>query len=199
VAPLDSPGVTVQAVHSFQDERTNVTYYDGVRVPDSYRLGDLGGGARVMSAALELEHNAGYAKTLQRLLHAGEQVCRDVRRGGRALIEDPQAQARLARIFVQTELAYVLNERMLWATVEKKPAPAWGPMTRVQSAEAFLESARDLMDLTAPQSLSKRKGAVAFINQCYRHGSATRIYGGSQEVHRSMIAERNLGLPRTRA
>jgi alkylation response protein AidB-like acyl-CoA dehydrogenase len=152
-----------------------------------------------MSAALELEHNAGYAKTLKRLLGAGEQVCGELKRRGRPLIEDPSAQARLARIFVQTELAHVLNERMLWASVEKRPAPAWGPMTRVQSAEAFLESARDLLDLTAPQSLTKRKGPVAFINQCYRHGSAARIYGGSQEIHRSQIAERNLGLPRTRA
>jgi len=27
----------------------------------------------------------------------------------------------------------------------------------------------------------------------------TRIYGGTSQVHRSMIAERNLGLPRSRA
>ena len=87
---------------------------------------------------------------------------------------------------------------MLWASVEKKPAPAWGPMTRVLSAEAFLDGARDLLDLAAPLSLAKRSGPVAFISQCYRHASAARIYGGTQEIHRSMIAERNLGLPRTR-
>jgi alkylation response protein AidB-like acyl-CoA dehydrogenase len=33
----------------------------------------------------------------------------------------------------------------------------------------------------------------------YRHSQGTTIYGGTSEVHRSMIAERALGLPRTRA
>ncbi|MFD2136312.1 acyl-CoA dehydrogenase family protein [Novosphingobium resinovorum] len=36
------------------------------------------------------------------------------------------------------------------------------------------------------------------LNQCYRHAAGTTIYGGTSEVHRSMVAERGLGLPRTR-
>lgn len=198
LVPVKSPGLEVQPVHTFQDEQTNITYYDGVRIPDSHRLGEVDGGVRVMAAALDLEHNTGYAKTLERLLRAGEQLCREIVRERQPLIEDPSARRRLARIFTQSQLAKVLNERMLWASVEEKPAPAWGPMTRVQSAEAFLDGARDLLDLAAPLSLAKRSGPVAFISQCYRHGSAARIYGGTQEIHRSMIAERNLGLPRTR-
>jgi alkylation response protein AidB-like acyl-CoA dehydrogenase len=62
-----------------------------------------------------------------------------------------------------------------------------------------LRDARDLLDLTAPLSLSKRRGAVALVNQSYRHAAGSTIYGGTSEVHRSMIAERGLGLPRTRA
>ena len=38
-------------------------------------------------------------------------------------------------------------------------------------------------------------GPAAFINQCYRHAQGTTIYGGTSEVHRSLIAERTLGLP----
>jgi alkylation response protein AidB-like acyl-CoA dehydrogenase len=198
LVPVKSPGLEVQPVHTFQDEQTNITYYDGVRIPDTHRLGEVDGGARVMAAALDLEHNTGYAKTLERLLRAGEQICKEIVREGRPLIEGPNTRRRLARIFTQAQLAKVLNERMLWASVEKKPAPGWGSMTRLQSAEAFLDGARDLLDLAAPLSLSKRSGPVAFISQCYRHASAARIYGGTQEIHRSMIAERNLGLPRTR-
>jgi alkylation response protein AidB-like acyl-CoA dehydrogenase len=54
-------------------------------------------------------------------------------------------------------------------------------------------------DLTAPESLSKRTGPAGFLNQCYRHAQGTTIYGGASEIHRSMIAERALQLPRTRA
>jgi alkylation response protein AidB-like acyl-CoA dehydrogenase len=199
IVPTKAPGVTVQAVHTFQDERTNVTFYDGVHIPDSYRLGEVNGGVKVMSAALEIEHSGGYAKTLERLHAAGEEMCRTLSREGRPLIEDPMARSRLARVHVQAHLAGVLQHRALWSAAEGRPVPAAGPMARVLSAESFLEGARDLLDLGAPDTLSKREGPLAYINQCYRHAHATRIYGGTQEVHRSMIAERYLGLPRTRA
>jgi alkylation response protein AidB-like acyl-CoA dehydrogenase len=42
-------------------------------------------------------------------------------------------------------------------------------------------------------------GPAGFLNQCYRHSQGTTIYGGTSEIHRSMIAERALNLPRTRA
>ena len=54
----------------------------------------------------------------------------------------------------------------------------------------------DLLDLTAPYSLSKRKGPAGFLNQCYRHAHGTTIYGGTSEVQLNIIAERLLGLPR---
>lgn len=193
LVPLDTPGITIQRIDSFQDEPTNITFYDGVRVPDAYRLGEVDGGLAVMAATLEIEHAASYAKTLERLLAAGEAAAREI-----GLIDRPRAQAVLARLFVQAQLAMVLNERMLWAAVEGRPAPAFGPMSRLQSAEAFYDGARMLMDLLAPLSLSKRAGPIAFINHCYRHGHAARIYGGSQEIQRSQIAERHLGMPRTR-
>jgi alkylation response protein AidB-like acyl-CoA dehydrogenase len=71
-------------------------------------------------------------------------------------------------------------------------------MAKMYSSERFLADARDLLDLTAPASLSKREGPAGFLNQCYRHAQGTTIYGGTSEVHRSMIAERALGMPRTR-
>jgi alkylation response protein AidB-like acyl-CoA dehydrogenase len=71
-------------------------------------------------------------------------------------------------------------------------------MVKMFSSEKFLTDSRDLLDLTAPLSLSKREGPAGFINQCYRHSHGTTIYAGTSEVHRSMIAEKGLGLPRTR-
>jgi hypothetical protein len=56
----------------------------------------------------------------------------------------------------------------------------------------------DLLDLTAPLSLSKRKGAAEAVNLAYRFAHATTIWAGTSEIHRSMIAERALGLPRSR-
>jgi alkylation response protein AidB-like acyl-CoA dehydrogenase len=72
-------------------------------------------------------------------------------------------------------------------------------MAKLFSSEKFLKDSADLLDLTAPHSLAKRTGPAGFLNQCYRHAQGTTIYGGTSEIHRSMIAERGLGLPRSRA
>ncbi|MES0872432.1 acyl-CoA dehydrogenase family protein [Sinimarinibacterium thermocellulolyticum] len=199
IVPLKAPGVTIQPVYTFQDERTNITFYDGVRVPDSWRLGEIDGGVRTMSASLELEHGGGFSKVMRAMLRAAEQLCGELRRDGRPLIEHVSAQCRLARATAHLWVADVLAFRAQWVIAEKKPNHAYGPMAKLFSSEKFLSDARDLLDLTAPHSLSKRKGPAGFLNQCYRHAQATTIYGGTSEVHRSMIAERALGLPRTRA
>ena len=90
--------------------------------------------------------------------------------------------------------------RALWAGAEKKPNHAFGlpSSAKMFSSEKFRVDASDLLDLTAPESLTKREGPAGFINKSYRHAQGTTIYGGTSEVHRSMIAERQLGLPRTR-
>lgn len=198
IVPLKADGVTIQPVHTFQDERTNITFYDGVTIPDSWRLGEIDGGVRTMSASLELEHGGGFAKYQRAMLHAAQTLCREIQRDGRPLIEERGAQVRLARTTAHLWMSELITFRAQWVIAERKPNLAYGPMAKMFSSEKFQSDARDLMDLTAPLSLSKRKGAAAEINQFYRHAQGATIYGGTSEVHRSMIAERGLGLPRTR-
>jgi len=198
IVPLATPGVEIQRVDTFGDERTNITYYDGVRIPDAYRLGEVNGGAKVMAASLELEQLSSFATTQRQLVRAAEALCREIRRGGRPLIEHQDAQARLARAAAHARLSEVLACRALWAGVTKQPNLAYGPMVKLFSSEKLVADSSDLLDLTAPESLSKREGAGGFVNQCFRHSQGTTIYAGTSEIHRSLIAERRLGLPRTR-
>lgn len=200
IVPLKTEGVTVQPVHTFQDERTNITFYDNVKIPDSYRLGEVDGGTKTMSLALELEHGGSFANAIRSTLEAAEELCDSIDRlGGGKLIDDPQARARLASVRASILISELFEYRASWAAVEKKPNLAYGPMAKMFSSERFMDDARDMMDLTAPLSLSKRDGAAQLVNQSYRHAHGTRIYGGTSQVHRSMIAERALGMPRSRA
>jgi alkylation response protein AidB-like acyl-CoA dehydrogenase len=200
IVPLKAEGVTVQAVHTFMDERTNITFYDGVRIPDSWRLGEVDGGARTMAASLELEHGGGFAKVQKALLEDAIELCREIDApGGGKLIDQPNAQARLARTYANYLASELIAYRANWVQVEGKESRAYGPMAKMFSSEKFTTDSRDLLDLTAPYSLSKRKGPAGSINLEYRHAHGTTIYGGSSEVHRSMIAEKGLGLPRSRS
>jgi len=199
LTPLDAPGVTVQKVETFQDERTNITFYDNVYIPDDYRLGDVDGGVRTMSAALEMEHSGGgFAPALRRVAEATATLCKDIVRGGRPLIEQPTAQKRIAATMAYHYLSQMLSLRALWAAENKIHVPAAGSMTKLFSSEALLWQTSDMMNLTAPASLSMREGAAETINLNYRYAHGATTWAGTSEIHRSIIAEQALGLPRSR-
>ncbi|MDG2003538.1 MAG: acyl-CoA dehydrogenase family protein [Novosphingobium sp.] len=198
LVPMSSPGVSVQPVHTFQDERTNITFYDGVLVPDSYRLGDVGGGVRVMGASLEIEHGMSFCDPHAHALRAAETHCRQTRRGGTPLIDDPLIQSRLARVAANVAASEVLLFRVLWAVTEDKPAPAFGPSSKMFSSEVYRADSAELLNIAAPESLVLASPEAAYINGAYRLSQVSTVYGGTSEIHRSMIAEQQLGLPRTR-
>ncbi len=198
MVPTDAEGFDVQPVYTFQDERTNITFYDGVRIPDSYRLGEVDQGVRAMSVALEMEQGGGFADEAMEMIHAAEDLCREIDTGEGKLIDDPLAQMRLARCRANAWVSEVLGLRSLWSAREGKNLPAAGPMAKMWTSDRYLYDSSDLIDLTAPLSLSKREGAAYVVNLAYRFSHATTIWAGTSEIHRSMIAERALGLPRSR-
>jgi alkylation response protein AidB-like acyl-CoA dehydrogenase len=198
IVPLKSEGVSIQPVHTFQDERTNITFYEGVRIPDSYRLGEEGGGLKVLVSSLEIEHGMTFVKEHAQLLQAAERFCRDTDRGGRPLLDDATVRARLARVAANVAASEVLNFRTLWTTEQDGGEQAFGPASKMFSSEVYKADAADLLNLTAPESLASASPDAAYINWCYRHSQVATVYGGTSEIHRSMIAERALGLPRSR-
>lgn len=198
IVPIKTGGVSVQPVHTFQDERTNVTFYDGVWVADSYRLGDVGDGVSVMSASLKVEHGMTLVKEHEQLLRAAVRLCSRAGKRGGLMIDEAGVQRRLARVATHVALSELLNYRALWVRREGKPDLAFGPASKLFSSEVYLQDAFDLLNLTAPDSLVNSCEDAAFINQCFRHSQVGTIYGGTSEVHRSQVAERQLGLPRTR-
>ena len=100
---------------------------------------------------------------------AGKSAC-----AAEPLIEKTAARRRGSRERARIcFLSEVLAWRALWAGVEKKPNPGFGPMAKLFSSEKFLTDSADLLNLTAPYSLSKREGPAGFLNQCYRHAHGT--------------------------
>jgi len=198
--PLDLPGVEIQAVHTLLDERTNITFYGDVRVPDRYRLGEVNRGIDVMAAALSLEHGGeGYHVSQLSLLRDATAWALDASGpDGKAPIESEEVRARLARVAVHTEVAGLLCRRAVWAAEEKIPGRAFGPMSKLFSTDSYLRDSADLLELAAPGSLLRGHDPIGRIELAARHSLGPTIYGGTSEVHRSIIAEQALGMPRTR-
>jgi len=203
LVPLDAPGVEIGPVHTLSGERTNMVYYDDVRVADRYRLGEVDDGWHVVTGQLNAEHgmdesgptpleeSAGenrlymgvYLEAFERL----EEWASAPADPGRARpADDPAVRRRLARIAANVELA--------------KMTP--GPMGRIVGVELFIQDAVEMLDLVGPLGLLPRgeEGAVAdgWFEYAHRFAQGTAIYGGTTDVHRNIIAEQFLGMPRSR-
>ncbi|MFA7555273.1 MAG: acyl-CoA dehydrogenase [Spongiibacteraceae bacterium] len=202
LVPIDLPGIEIQPVHTLQDERTNITYMEDVRVPDKYRLGDVDGGLKVMLHAMEMEHGGAdqYRLNFQSMLNQAIFWAQNTSKNGKKVIETADTRLRLAKIATIHEVSKVLCYRSLWASFNKVADRAHvGPVSKLFTTEAYLKSSIELMDLAAPWSLFEDRHGAGHIELGYRQSIGTTIYGGTSEIMRSIISERGLGMPKTRS
>ena len=200
LVPLKMAGIEIQPVHTFMDERTNATFYADVRIPDYYRLGEVNGGVKAMAMALSMEQGGSYYyHQMRSMVAAVTEWARTQERGEGTLLEHPDTLARLARVYTHAAISESLSARALWTRLIGEPDLAYGPSSKIFTTEAFITNSADLLNLAAPDSLVRGKSGLGVVEIGYRHSTATSIYGGASEVLRSMVAEKRLGLPRSRA
>jgi 3-oxocholest-4-en-26-oyl-CoA dehydrogenase alpha subunit len=200
LVPTHAPGVEITELQTLGDERTNITYYGDVRVPDRYRLGGVNDGWTVLHGPLDEEHS--FAQKSDGLSEsmgcwamrrtptyvafdaAVEWARTAIRPDGSHPIDDSTVRARLGRAAADIELAMCSQ----------------GPVGRVAGAEANIRVAGELMDMIGPQALLAygADGAIdgGDIERDHQFAQPTTTYGGSVEVFRQMIAQHVLGLPR---
>jgi alkylation response protein AidB-like acyl-CoA dehydrogenase len=200
LVPLDTAGIEIRAVHTMGHERTNIVFYNDVRVADANRVGEAHQGFAVMRAALEAEQNvAPGART--RWIAADALEFARTQRGpdGAELIADPLVRERLARMAMEAQVADLLDLRVALLDAEGgRPGPVsalFGPESYVRAscAAADIAGVTGMLDWTDPEA-----PVDGTIDAHYRSAVATTIYGGSSEVLRSLIVENRLGLPRSR-
>ena len=199
ILPMDTPGITVEAVHTMGTERTNATFYDDVRVGDEAVLGEVNGGWHVMTVALSFERGVmGGTNPAVPLL-------RHFRRWAAVtgLDRDPVVRERMARIAIDNEVAKLLTQRSAWIAASGGLPGLEGSMTKVFASEAYQKASRWLFEAAGPAGLLQfhEPGAAAdgWIEYDARHSPVTTIYGGTSEINRNNIAERHLGLPKARS
>lgn len=202
LVPLASPGVEIQAIRTVDGDRTNITFYSDVRIPDHYRVGDVNGGWSVLREALNAEHGtverdaeglqkiATMTEHLLLLADGLDRVAGIVGRPdstGRRPVDDESVAYRLGRAAARTEAARSTPEKF----------------GRVAIAQALRELTPDLMDILGAAAVlpvgtdgaddAADDGGIEYL---FRLASPMGIYGGTLEVFRNMIAQHELGLGR---
>jgi 3-oxochol-4-en-24-oyl-CoA dehydrogenase len=201
IMPLRLAGIEIQPVHTLQEERTNIVYFSDVRVSDMYRLGEVGGGAKVMASALQIEQGGSdYHFAQLAMLRRALAWAKRPRSNRPAPITQPHVRRVLARAATHSLVAEVLCSRAVWGAVEGRYEITWGPMAKLFTTETLLADAAALLELAAPESLVRGADAdLDVVESMMRRAIAMTIYGGTSEIHRSLIAENSLGMPKSRS
>jgi len=200
LVPLSTPGVQIQGIRTFGNERTNIVYYSDVRISDRYRLGRVNDGWAVLHGPLDEEHSIGregpgaglsdlsigtsFLHTLELALDAAVDWACTPRSDGSRPIDDRMVRYRLGRVAMNLEAGLSTP----------------GPMGRVKGSEALVTGAAELMDLVGTGALvsegSQGAEVTGMIEYAHRFAQGTATYGGTLEVFHGIIAQHVLGLPK---
>jgi alkylation response protein AidB-like acyl-CoA dehydrogenase len=204
LVPMDLPGVEIQPVHTMGGDRTNITFYTGVRLGDEWRLGDVDGGWQVMTVALAYERGVfGNLNQAVRLFGHVRAYCENTRRpDGTRLIDDPTVRTRLARIAIDNEINEMLSLRAMNIASRGGLPTVEGSVAKLFASESYNRAADACGAFTGPLSLldadEPDSPADGWVDRAVRDAPVTTIYGGTSEIQKNLIAERHLGLPRAR-
>jgi alkylation response protein AidB-like acyl-CoA dehydrogenase len=206
LVPMGTPGIEVRALATLGGERTNITFYTGVRVPDSARVGGVDEGWSTIGHLLSLERGvfpvvpSKCARLLdQAVAWAATAPGAD---GASRRLDDPEVRRRLAWLAITNEVGRLLALRTVATHSEGRVPVVEGSMTKLFTTEAMQDAVVALLDAIGPEGLvaAGGPGAVAggAFERAYRHAPVETITGGTSEIQRDIIAGAGLGFPRSR-
>ncbi|WP_029138651.1 acyl-CoA dehydrogenase family protein [Nakamurella lactea] len=197
LVPTDAQGFAVTPIFTLSGERTNATFYSDVHVGDDARIGEVGDGWKVVTLALAFERGPEFAAQLHRLVDASREA---IVGSGRQL--NAGVLSRFGRLVADTEVSRLLGERASAARNDPGAGYVEGAMAKVFATEALIRDAGMMLAATGPAGARPPGDPAApaggEIQQIYREAQIATIYGGTSEVLRGVVAERRLGLPRSR-
>ena len=200
IVDMDAPGVEVRPLRQITGEAEfNEVYFTDVKVPDEYRISEVGDGWRVVLTTLMNERVAiGGAIAPRGSGPIGEAV-RTWKQYGHT---DPADRDALMRLWVAAEAARLTNLRGAQMRSRGTPGPE-GSTAKLVYAEVnkrIYELVLDLMgpdgmlydtyEMIVPDEFTVHPPTKAFLRV-----RANSIEGGTSEIMRNILGERVLGLP----
>ena len=203
LVPTSDPGWSATPVVTLGGVRTNATYYDNIRIPDKYRVGELNGGWKLVTSQLNRERlslvNVGPTSVL---FNAVVDWAREAElpQGGK-LIDQPWVQMNLAKVRAGIEALKLVCYKQAWAMTEGTLDMADASAAKVYGSEFFIEVYRALGEVMGQASLIKEtsenaNAMMGRVERLYRTASIITFGGGTNEIQRDIISAAGLWMPR---
>jgi alkylation response protein AidB-like acyl-CoA dehydrogenase len=197
VLPMTTPGISVEPITTMSTERSNATFYDDVRVGPEAVVGEPNGGWKVLGVMLGFERGMGNTGFLTPLLRRFAQWAEST-----GAIGQPGVRERMAQIAIEAQVADLLTQRTVWTAATGRKPGTEGSIAKLYASEAYKRQAHWAQATAAPASLlgfgAAGAAAEGWIDHDVRHAVPQTFQGGTSEINRNNIAERHLGLPRSR-
>ena len=195
IVDMRAPGVEIRPLRQMTGGASfNEVFFNEVRIPDSYRLGEVNNGWGVALTTLMNERAAiGTASGGETSIFTKLQAM--VHHFG--MTNDPIVREKMADLFIRTKVAGYNNQR---AMDKIRAGQTPGPEMSIAKMALVDNQKRmnDFLSLVLGSKLQADTGEWGTFawSQLLLGAPGMRIAGGSDEVMRNIVGERVLGLPK---
>ena len=205
VCDMQAPGVTVRPLRQLTgSEEFNEVFLEDVFVPREFLIGTEHDGWRIANTTLTHERGTSPRQLVinRMLLEDTLRLARDGVHGRPRTADDARIRQRLAQHWIEVEITKLNNWRTLTRIVRREPLGPESSFVKLFWSEMSQRLHDTLMDILGPDGLCWQPGPRAVaggrLARSYLYYRAASIFAGTSEIQRNILAERVLGLPRSR-
>jgi alkylation response protein AidB-like acyl-CoA dehydrogenase len=213
--PMDTPGITVRPLRTIQNDplappgttygtaQTNETFYDDVRVPVEWILGEEHNAWAVSAAGLNLDRVGAwrYLWSVKR----DEDIVNYVKShkiGGHDISQDPVVRDKLAELWTEAQVSRLMTMRSMSIMQNGSPFTYEGSAEKVWAPEHGVKASETIAQILGPYGQLLNGSPFAVQNGIYAHNLQgafqSGINHGSTQTMRDQVARYGLGMPRRR-
>ena len=201
IADLKTQGISLTPLPYINGEMAAQTHFDNVRLPVSCLIGEENRGWYHAMTTLDYERSGLFRyANVRRVFDDFSEFCQGpAPDGGQPLAEHPLVRHKLARRRLGMETWKLLCWNVAWMqssgalpNSEASVAFLYGSEERLRFAEMAMEVLGPYSTLRHGDPMAPLQGNIEGI-----HREAMHLHGaGTTEIHRNIIAQRGLGMPR---
>ena len=203
---MKTPGIKLRPVKAMNGTYMfNEMFFDDVKVPKENMVGEENRGWYVSLMTMNFERSSiGFMAEAKRNLEELIEFCKETKRKGRLLSEDPIARSTLAQLVTEVEVGLALSYKVAWLQGKGEafviPAAIAGCAGKVYGSElgqrlAYAGS-RILGLYGQVKAGSKWSPLMGRFESSYQECVSLNMGGGTSEIMRNVIAMRGLEMPR---